>query len=408
MPADTLGSLYLHVPFCRAMCWYCGCHTTVTARAEPIARYVAALSREAEMVADALPRPLTLGHVHFGGGTPTLLEPDQLRALIALLRRRFAFARYAEIAIEIDPRTLVEPMAAALGETGFTRASIGVQCFDPAVQRAINRVQGFAETAAAVAMLRAAGVERINFDLIYGLPKQTVESCLTTVAQALALAPDRLAVFGYAHVPVMKPHQGKIDLADLPGAAERARQAAAMADALRGAGYVQVGLDHFARPDDALAQAAQDGQLRRNFQGYTTDRADVLIGLGASAIGRLPAGYVQNAAPIPAYLKQIAAGRLAAARGYALSDDDRLRGAIIERIMCDHAVDVAAVCRAHGADSRALLATVALDPLERDGLVVREGSTVRLLPGAHPLVRSVAAAFDAHLPKTAGRHAAAV
>lgn len=408
MPAGVRGSLYLHIPFCRTMCWYCGCNTTVTRREAPVTRYVAALAREAEMVAEALPQRLRVGHVHFGGGTPTLVRPDEMRGLMTTLRQRFDIADDAEIALEIDPRTLTVAMAEALGETGFTRASIGVQCFDPGVQKAINRVQTLIETVAAVNALRDAGIAAINFDLIYGLPGQTVAACRDTVERALTLRPDRLAVFGYAHVPAMKPHQAKIEAVTLPGPAERAEQAQAIADALIAAGYVAIGLDHFALPGDAMAAAARDGRLRRNFQGYTTDAADVLIGLGASAIGRLPAGHVQNAAAIPDYLKRVGAGRLAAVRGYALSAEDRLRGAIIERIMCDHAVDVGAVCQSQGADAKALLATVPLAPLERDGLIIREGDAVRLTPTAYPLVRSVAAAFDAHLASTEARHAPAV
>lgn len=401
------GSLYLHVPFCRSMCWYCGCHTSVAARRAPIDRYVEALQREAALVAEALPRRLAVDRIHFGGGTPTMMAPEQVTALMALLRGLFHVGRAAEIAIEIDPRTLTAAMAAALGAAGFSRASIGVQCFGRAVQEAINRLQSFEETAAAVAGLRAAGVTSVNFDLIYGLPRQTVASCLATVEQALTLRPDRLAVFGYAHVPDFKPHQAKLTAADLPGASARLEQARVIAAALREAGYVEIGLDHFARPDDALARAAAAGRLRRNFQGYTDDRADALIGLGASSISRLPAGFAQNAVRIPDYERRVAAGELPVGRGYAVSADDRLRGAIIERIMCDHRVDLEEIRRAQGAAPGAG-EPEALDELLLDGLVTRNGSLIEVSRDARPLVRSVAAAFDAYLHQGAARHAAAV
>lgn len=398
------GSLYLHIPFCRSMCWYCGCHTTVSRRQAPIARYLDALRREVQLIAACIPHRLRVEHVHLGGGTPTLMKPDQLLALMALLREHFLLAEGAEIAIEIDPRTLTRGMAAALGKAGFTRASIGVQCFNPDVQQAINRVQSFEETAAAVGALRAAGIGSLNFDLIYGLPRQTIATCIATVEQALALQPDRLAVFGYAHVPSFKPHQGKIAAEALPGASARLEQSRVIAEALRSAGYVEVGLDHFARADDPLAHAAASGTLGRNFQGYTTDRAEALIGLGASSIGRLAAGYVQNAVRIPQYERRVAGGELPVERGYATSADDRLRGAIIERIMCDHRVDLEEVGRSFGAPAP----EGELDQLILDGLVRRNGSVVEVVREAYPLVRSVAAAFDAYLNQSARRHAPAV
>lgn len=405
---DIDMSLYLHLPFCRSMCWYCGCHTTVTARREPVDRYLAALGREAELVAGAAPRRLRLTHLHFGGGTPTLMEPAQIASLMAGLRDCFEFAATAEIAIEVDPRTLTAEMAAALGRSGFTRASLGVQSFDPEVQRAINRVQSFEETAAATAALRRNGIAGVNFDLIYGLPGQTVASCLDTVEKALRLAPDRFSVFGYAHVPSFKRHQRRIDTVALPGTAERLAQSLAVAAALVSAGYVQIGLDHFARPGDALARAAGAGRLRRNFQGYTTDGAEVLIGLGASAIGRLPGGYVQNAVPISDYEKRVVAGELPIARGRAISSEDRLRGRIIERIMCDYEVDVGALCAGFGHDPGMLIDEAKLEGLRRDGIIERSGTSLRVRPEARPLVRSVAAAFDAYLAGTEGCHARAV
>ena len=404
----SLASLYLHIPFCRSMCWYCGCHTTITKADEPIVDYLGTLRREIEQVADAIPHRQAVGHIHFGGGTPTILQPADFEALVALLRRRFDVRPDAEIAVEIDPRTLTPAMAAALGRAGVTRASLGVQSFDPRVQKAVNRIQTFEQVATVTRSLREAGIRGINFDLIYGLPLQTVESCRETVARCLELAPDRFAVFGYAHVPGFKPHQKKIDEAALPGPEARHAQAGAVAEVLEAAGYRRIGLDHFARADDPMAVAAARGTLRRNFQGYTTDPCDLLLGFGASAIGRLPQGYVQNAVVLGGYAKRVAAGSLATIKGYELDREDRLRADLIERLMCDFRLDVAEVAGRHGADPAALLAEADLGPLEADGLVRREGTVIAVPDPAKPLVRAVAARFDAHLAASLRRHSPAV
>ena len=409
MPPSSDSSLYLHLPFCRSMCWYCGCHTTVTARDEPIARYVDALHREIDLVAEALPGRITARHIHFGGGTPTLMQPAQFVALMDRLRTRFDIADDAEIAIEIDPRTLDKAMVAALAAGGVNRASLGVQSFDPVVQRAINRVQSFDETKTAVARLRAAGIAAINFDLIYGLPHQTVESCLDTAAQSLELEPDRFAVFGYAHVPTFKLHQRKIQQSALPDGAERHAQAEAIAGVLVGADYRRIGLDHYARPNDALAIAADNDALHRNFQGYTTDACETLLGFGASSIGRLPQGYVQNALLIGTYQQRIAAGELAVGKIRAFAAGDRLRAAVIERIMCDYRVDLDEVCGRFGTDPDELLASAeGLDALSDDGIVRRERNILTIADDARPLVRLLAAAFDQYLGQAPAHHSRAV
>jgi oxygen-independent coproporphyrinogen-3 oxidase len=400
VPADEAVSLYVHVPFCRAMCWYCGCHTSVSRRAAPVSRYLERVGEEIALVAGLLPGRLTAGHLHFGGGTPTLMQPGEFEALMGQLRSAFDFASDSEVAIEIDPRTLDQAMVEALGRGGVNRASIGVQSFDPRVQQAINRVQSLAATKQAVEQLRSVGIERINLDLLYGLPFQTEASCADTLEQALSLAPDRLSVFGYAHVPSFKPHQRKIPAEALPGSGERMAQFDAIARGLEAAGYVQVGLDHFARPDDALAVAAGSGRLHRNFQGYTTDDCRTLLGFGASAIGRLPNGFTQNAVAIPDYERRIASGRLATARLCPISEEDQRRGALIERLMCDHAVDLAGV--------EDLVDERKLAPLLADGLVRRRSERLEVPPEARPLVRAVAAAFDAYLDEGAGRHARAI
>ncbi|WP_230531492.1 oxygen-independent coproporphyrinogen III oxidase [Microvirga roseola] len=403
------ASLYLHVPFCRSMCWYCGCHTTITQRDAPIADYLEVLRREIDLVGDRLSTPLPVRHVHFGGGTPTVMEPSELLALVDLMRQRFSLDRETEIAVEIDPRTLTRAMIAALGEAGVTRASLGVQSFDPAVQRAINRVQSFEQTARATEGLRAAGVRGVNFDLIYGLPHQTVESCIDTVHRSIELRPERFSVFGYAHVPSFKKHQRKIDEAMLPDGAARYEQAEAIAEALVAAGYWRIGLDHYALPEDSMVQAQVGGSLHRNFQGYTTDPSDVLIGFGASAIGRLTQGYAQNEVVLGRYAERILQGELATAKGYALTADDRLRADLIERVMCDFRVDLMQVCGRHGVAPESILQSIPrLRMLESDGIIRLDGSVLSVSDDTRFLVRSVASLFDAYLGQSGRTHSRAV
>jgi len=408
LPTQSPISLYLHVPFCRSMCWYCGCHTTITAKDQPIVDYLAVLRGEIDMVARLVPQPLPVEKVHFGGGTPTIVSAADFIALTDLLRDRFSFAESAEIAVEIDPRTLTIEMASALGAAGVGRASLGVQSFDPVVQKAVNRIQSEETTREAVERLRQSGVCNINFDLIYGLPHQTVRSCIDTARAAAAMSPDRLAVFGYAHVPSFKKHQRLIDEAALPDSEARIEQALAIAETLVAAGYVPIGMDHFARPEDDLARAQATGRLRRNFQGYTTDDCETLLGFGASAIGRTPQGYIQNEVALGRYANAIASGRLATAKGYKLTDDDRLRAEIIERLMCDFQADVAAIANRHGIDPDALLTgNERLAALVQDGVVEAEGGIVRVHDNHRFLVRAAAAAFDAYLFQSTRPHSQA-
>lgn len=403
------ASIYLHVPFCRSMCWYCGCHTSVTRRDEPIVTYAAALRTETQLVAETIGQRVPISHVHFGGGTPTIMSPELFADLVGAIRYSFFVLPDAEIAVEIDPRTLTESMTDTLGYCGVNRASLGVQSFDPAVQCAINRMQSFEQTAASVERLRHAGVGRINFDLLYGLPLQTMGSCLDTVAKCVELRPDRFSVFGYAHIPSFKKHQRKIAEDSLPDSVERHLQSEAIAEALLDAGYVRIGLDHFALPHDSLTIARQDGRLRRNFQGYTDDSADTLIGLGASAIGRMPQGFVQNIVPTRDYLARVAEGRFATAKGYSFTAEDRFRADIIERIMCDLAVDLPLVSRVHGRDFRsAIVDRPRIESLIADGAVTMIDDRLSIRDGAEFLVRSVASAFDAHLANSAATHSRAV
>jgi oxygen-independent coproporphyrinogen-3 oxidase len=407
-PAEPV-SLYLHVPFCAQQCWYCGCNMKLTSRYAPVAAYIEHLTAEIDLLADALPSRLAVAHLHFGGGTPTALDPGDLAAVMARVSERFSLRLDAELAIESDPRTLSDAMIEQIGELGFNRASFGVQEFDPQVQAAINRVQPPEMVAHATEGLRAVGVRRINFDLIYGLPHQTAAALRRTVELCIAMQPDRIALFGYAHVPWVAKNQRMIPDDALPQSSERAAQAEAAADALVAGGYVRIGLDHFALPGDSLAIAAASGTLRRNFQGYTSDTAQTLIGIGATSIGHTPDGHVQNISETGAWSRAVAAGRLPVARGHGMSAEDSLRGHVIERIMCDGAIDLSAAGRAYGfSENWSAAEQETLAELERDGLVARTGDKLTIRPEAKHLARIVASVFDAYLGAASVRHSVAV
>jgi oxygen-independent coproporphyrinogen-3 oxidase len=388
-PGERL-SLYVHIPFCHELCWYCGCHTSVTRSEERIARYAEALHREARMLALALPADGIVQHLHLGGGTPSALGAARLGALMGRLRALFPFARHAELCVELDPRTLTEDVVAVLAREGFARASLGLQDANPEVQARMGRVQPEPVVREAVRRLREAGVAGLNLDMMYGLPGQSEAHVRATAALAADLGADRVAVFGYAHVPWMKPVQKAIETAALPGPEERMAQAAAAAEVLRAAGYLPIGLDHF-------------GRLRRNFQGYTTDDAPMLLGLGASAISATPQGYAQNIAEERGYVAAVEAGRLPVARGIALSGEDAIRREAIERVMCDLALDLDTL-------PAAVLTTAlpGLQALERDGLLRIAGSWLTVPDEARAFLRHVAACFDARLGGGTGRHSAAV
>jgi len=406
--SDTL-SLYLHVPFCAEMCWYCGCHTKVVRQYAPVHDYAALLDKETEIVSGMLGgRPATR-HVHWGGGTPNMLSPDDFSRLMNRLRQRFHFSAEAEVAVEIDPRTAGEDHAKAFATAGVTRVSFGVQDFNPHVQRAINRIQPYKMTAGVIERFRAHGIHQVNLDLMYGLPHQTVEDVINTVDLTVDLRPDRLALFGYAHVPWMKTHQRMIDTAALPGATERMRQSAAAAERLAERGYRRIGLDHFCHPDDPMAKAVADGMLRRNFQGYTTDSANTLLGFGASSIGQLKQGYVQNHAPMHAYATAIGEGRPATCKGFKLTDEDRLRAAIIEQLMCNFCVDLGQVARQNGGREPDFAVELELlAPMQRDGLVTLDALRVRITDAGRPYLRTVCAAFDTYLRRGTAQHSIAV
>jgi len=413
LPADASFSLYLHVPFCDRLCLYCGCNTSVVRLESSHRAYAAALMQEIDRVAMLIGRRATVSHVHWGGGTPTSLPTDRLIAIMDRLKERFAFARGAEIAIEIDPTSLSPDGRDALGPMGVTRISLGVQDLEPVVQKAIGREQSYEETQACADAARALGVGSLNLDLIYGLPLQTAEGVARTARRTLDLKADRVAVFGYAHVPWMKRHQTLIPEDTLPGPVERFAQLNAIHRVLtQEGGYVAVGLDHYALPSDSMAKAATVGRLKRSFQGYTTDAAPALIGFGASSIGSLPQGYVQNAPTAAAYAREIETEQLATMRGVALTADDRLRRNVIERVMCDLEVDLDAVAGEYGADPGQLkdAASRGMARFVDDGLASWDGRRIVVTEQGRPLVRSIAALFDAYLsqPSDKPRHSRAV
>ena len=364
--------------------------------------------REIDHVAQLIGRRAAVSHVHWGGGTPTSLPGDCLIAVMDRLKERFAFDNDAEVAIELDPTSLPPDRREALGPMGITRISLGVQDLEPSVQRAIGRLQSYEETKACADAARSLGVGSLNLDLIYGLPLQTEEGVARTARRALDLKADRVAVFGYAHVPWMKRHQALIPEEQLPGPVARYDQLNAIHRVLTQEGeYVAVGLDHYALPGDAMAQAAAARRLRRSFQGYTTDAAPALVGFGASSIGSLPQGYVQNAPTAAAYAREIEADRLATVRGVALSADDRLRRDVIERVMCDLEVDVDAVAAEHRADSAPLKAAASdgIARFEEDGLASWDGTAPRG-QRTRPPVRALGGCAVRRLSRPAERQAA--
>lgn len=402
-------SLYCHIPFCDTLCWFCGCHTTVVNHYAPVSAYRDLLLKEISLVSAALSPDHPVTHIQWGGGSPTMLKAGDIALLMRALRDQFDVTKNCEVAVEIDPRGFSQAAAEAFMAAGLTRASIGLQDSDPTVQRAINRIQSNEETARVVTMLRDRGVASINLDLVYGLPHQNIERFRRTVEFALSLEPDRVATFGYAHVPHFKKHQQLIPESALPGIEERLAAAQLARTMFEAAGYRSIGLDHFARPGDSLSIAQREGRLCRNFQGYTSDDAPALIGLGASAISSLPQGYVQNIAGVPGYRKAIEDERLPIARGVALTDEDRMRRRVIEKLMCDLRVDLDSVTAEFGRSRDALQdATDKLRPLERKGAVTIENGIISVRDEWRSAVRLVCAAFDSYLDTSADRHALAV
>jgi oxygen-independent coproporphyrinogen-3 oxidase len=399
LPPEQPISLYLHVPFCKQLCLYCGCHMQVVRQSQPIADYLDDMLAEASLVARRLGTRREVRHLHLGGGTPSILGNDGLEWLIHRLKDMFELT--GERAIELDPRQTTPSLAETLAKLEFNRVSLGIQDIDEKVQKAINREQPEAQIDLAIRWLRGSGIEDISVDLLYGLPYQTEETVRTTAEAVAAYRPSRIALFGYAHVPWMKKHQSLLPEQALPNGEERLRQADVAAQVFLAAGYQAVGLDHFALPGDRLVEAP----VARNFQGYTSDASPVLIGLGASSIGQLPQGYVQNSPDIPTWRRAIREGRFATAKGRILMEEDRRRGAVIERLMCDLSVDLAEVWDGWRSWETCL---AEVDRLSALGICQRHGSRITLPETARPYVRHVAAAFDAYLEPATQRHAVAV
>lgn len=409
VPEDAGISLYVHVPYCDRLCWFCACATKQIRRYEPVERYLKSLHREIEAVSSHLRGHGRVTALHFGGGSPTMLKPEDIVALSAALRKSFHFDTDAEISVEIDPNDMDQPRHEALAAIGMTRASLGVQDFDEKVQKAINREQTFEQTKAVIDAARAGGATSVNVDLLYGLPHQTVDSVEETLMQVLTLSPDRIALFGYAHVPWMKKHQTMIDEDILPDTTERFRQSERAARVLQDAAYNPIGIDHFAKPDDSMAEAARDHDLRRNFQGYTTDAAEVMIALGASAIGKLPQGYVQNMPATGEYERIIDEGRLATIRGFELSKNDVVRAWVIEKLMCDFGFSADDAEARFGASAAPVVTDASrIAASDTAGLFLKTGSGFRITEKGRPFTRLIASEFDSYFGSGAARHSSAV
>lgn len=397
LPVHEPVSLYVHIPFCDSLCLYCGCNTGVTHRADRITRYLEALGQEMRLVAGLVKSRLPLRHLHFGGGTPNILSPEMMRDIFAQLRQHFDLTACKEIAVELDPRIVTQEKVNILAECGVTRASLGIQDFKDDVQELVQRIQPFGKVADVCAWLRASGISNINFDLMYGLPLQTPESVAETARQVCGLAPARIALFSYAHLPRLKKHQKVLELHGIPDPLTRLAMDDAARQVFAGTGYVPVGMDHFAKPGDGLVRAMLDGRLKRNFQGYTDDAAEALIAFGPSSISQLQDGFFQNERLTDPYQACVHAGKLAASRGYLLKVQDRLRGAIIERLMCDLACDIGAVCKQYGVAIDAFAPEFKkLEIFAARGLIEREGDFIRLTSPWRMAIRVICHVFDGH------------
>ena len=398
-------SIYIHVPFCESLCYFCACNKIITQDHSRTTEYLRYLAKEIELVAARIGPDRRTAQLHFGGGTPTFLTPDELRQLMALLRTHFNFLPDAELGIEIDPRTVSDDTMAMLGELGFNRTSFGVQDFDAAVQQSVNRIQPYEMVEKAVTASRQAGFESINADLIYGLPKQSLESFNRTLDRVIELAPERIALYNYAHLPSRFKAQRLIIEADLPSAELRLQIFLMSVRRLLDAGYIYIGLDHFSKPDDELNKARLDKTLHRNFQGYTT-RADCdLIGFGVSAIGKVGHSYSQSVRTVKAYYEHLDGGHLPVEKGYALTADDVLRRQVIMELMCSGPVDFVAVNAAHGIDFVSYFADELsqLKTYEDAGLITVDAHSIHVTPKGRMFVRAVGMVFDKHLAQSTAK-----
>ncbi len=392
-------SIYVHIPFCASLCYYCGCNKVITRHPERAAPYLEALAIELEQVLGALGRGRTVSQLHFGGGSPTFLSDAELDRLMDRLGAAFVLQPDSEVSIEVDPRTVTPPRLAHLRAIGFNRLSFGVQDFDPDVQRAVHREQSFEMVRDLMASARALGFVSINADLIYGLPRQTPQSLRRTIAQVCDLRPDRIALYAYAHLPERFKPQRRIHSEDLPGPSDRIAMLGDAIGGFIGRGYEYIGMDHFALPGDALAAARREGRLQRNFQGYSTRPDCDLVALGVSGIGRIGSVYYQNEKSLPEYYQALAKGELPIARGYVLDGDDRLRRDVIMALMCQGRVGFEAIGAAHAIDFARYFAQE-LDELRAmadAGLVEIRDDEIRVTASGWFLVRAIAMPFDRHL-----------
>ena len=400
-------SLYFHLPFCETRCWFCGCTTVITRRRASAGEYLDDLTREVRLTAERMNPRRPVAQVHFGGGTPTFSPPDELRQLGALIHQAFRLAPDCEFSVEVDPRRLTEDHVRALHEIGANRASLGVQDTNPEVQLAVHRVQPHALNVQAFGWLRSFGFRSLNVDLIFGLPLQTPESFGRTIDDVLGLSPDRLSVFSYAHVPWIKPAQRIFDNREqLPDAETKLAMFAQAHQKLTAAGYIAVGLDHFARPDDELAIAQREDTLHRNFQGYSTRAGASLYGFGMSAISQTADTFRQNHKDLATWREALGKNQLPVERGYRLTAEDQRRRVLVMSIMCHRRLDFAALSRELGVDVPAQYAReiASLADLEADGLITRTAHGVSVTPVGVPLLRVIAMRFDAYLSNSAQRH----
>ena len=407
IPEGGRISLYMHVPFCRRLCWFCACRTQGTATDDPVRAYAEVLRAELAVLARDLPRGVTLSRLHWGGGTPTMMPPEVMAEVARRVFDVVPLGPDAEFSVEIDPNEIDDARLDALAAAGMNRASIGVQDFDPVIQKTIGRDQSYEITQKATEMIRARGVGSLNADILYGLPHQTNGRIRDSVEKLLSLSPDRVALYGYAHVPWMARRQVMIPSDAMPKPEERLGLFETARELFLAAGYDEIGIDHFARPDDGLAVAAREGRLRRNFQGYTDDTAEALIGLGASAISRMPQGYAQNAPATSAYVKAIREGRFSTIKGHAFDAEDLLRARMIEALMCDFRIDNAEILsRFDITDER--LRGLYVELARKFGDMVSVDDTGFSIPErGRPLTRMIARAFDAYDLSKAG-HSSAV
>ncbi|QUS57055.1 oxygen-independent coproporphyrinogen III oxidase [Pseudovibrio brasiliensis] len=409
IPRDTPLSLYLHVPFCQEMCHYCGCNTKATRKMAPVLAYVELMLKEIDLVLKRLGTGREVHHIHWGGGTPSLVPREAFLKIVDKLKANFVFSEDIEHAIELDPRTVGDYLAETLKMAGITRTSLGVQDFDEDVQKQIGRIQPYNTVKKAVTALRNVGLHDINFDLMYGLPGQSEKTIRETVEYTKELAPGRVALFGYAHVPWFKKHQQLIKEEKLPGANERIRLSDVSRDALVEAGYEVIGLDHFALPTDEMAIALKEGRLRRNFQGYTTDTADTLIGFGCSSIGFLPQGYIQTTPSAREWERMVVDDVLPIKKGIAVDKVDLCRAEIIMQLMTYYEVDYAATAEKHGLPVSEFASIPAdMQEMIADGVATLEGTVVTVTDAGRRYVRVVAAAFDTYLATQQARHSVAV